>query len=269
MSLIIHSPKAAVSDKMKIDAHCHLTDARYESVKTVVFEAQADGVNIMVDSGWNAKNSLLAKDNAQIFDGVYFTAGIHPSEANTFTAQDIEIIKSLLIHPKCLAVGEIGLDYHYDGVIKENQFKLFEAQLELAKQFELPVVVHSRDASSDVLNILRSYRDCLKHGFLMHCYSESLEQAKNYLDLGAYFSFGGVLTFKNSKKDEILKSIPKDRLLMETDSPYLTPAPFRGQINYPKYVCHVYKKAASVLEMDEQAFILLVKENFSRLFKKA
>ena len=136
MSLIIHSLKAAVSDKMKIDAHCHLTDARYESVKTVVFEAQNEGVNIMVDSGWNAKNSLLAKDNAQIFDGVYFTAGIHPSEANTFTAQDIEIVKSLLTHPKCLAVGEIGLDYHYDGYDAELQKKIFEEGFTTKKETE-------------------------------------------------------------------------------------------------------------------------------------
>ena len=254
---------------MKIDAHCHLTDSRYQSVKDVVDLAKESNVTVLVDSGWNLTNSRIAKENAQNFSGVYFTAGIHPSEANTYTQSDIDGIRALLTHPKCLAVGEIGLDYHYDGVIKENQFKLFKAQLELAKEFDLPVVIHSRDASNDVLSILREHKDCLKKGFLMHCYSESLEQAKNYIELGAYFSFGGVITFKNAKKDQILKAIPLDRILLETDSPYLTPEPFRGRTNQPKYVEHVYNRATSVLQVDENAFEKQIKANFYTLFKKA
>ena len=253
---------------MYIDSHCHLTDKRYTSVKDVVDTCRQNGTGILVDVGWNRENSFLARDNAQSFDGVYFAAGIHPSEANVVTQDDVGAIETLLSHPKCIALGEIGLDYHYDDCDRSRQIRLFEAQLDLLKKHDLPVIIHSRDASNDLYQVLKSNANLLKNGFLMHCYSESLEQAKRYLDLGGYFAFGGVITFKNSKKDDIVRAIPLDRLMAETDAPYMTPVPFRGQLNTPDKVMYVYDHLAKILSVEGDLLQDVIEKNFRTFFKK-
>lgn len=251
-----------------IDSHCHLTDTRYENVQTIIDACNASDVKTLVDVGWNTESTIKAAKNAEKFACVYFSAGIHPSESLKTSDEDIKVVESFLSSPKCVAAGEIGLDYHYDDTDKKSQQQLFEAQLYLADKYKLPVIIHSRDASSDMLDILSRNKNLLQNGFLMHCYSESKEQAKNYLDLGGYFAFGGVITFKNAKKDEIVKSVPKDRILAETDAPYMSPEPFRGRVNYPENVVLVYKKLAAIYGEDEESLTDIIYENFKRFLKK-
>lgn len=251
-----------------IDSHCHLTDKRYGSVEKVVQESLNDDVKLLVDVGWSVDSTFLAKNNADKFQNVYFSAGIHPSESLTFNSDDLKRIQSLLTEEKCIAVGEIGLDYHYDGTDKERQKELFQSQICLAEKFGLPIIIHSRDASKDMLDILSANKNHLQKGFLMHCYSESKEQAFNYLDLGAYFAFGGVITFKNAKKDDIVKSIPLDRIMVETDAPYMAPEPLRGTLNAPKNVVYCYKKLAKIYDVDIEFLKKEVAENFQCFFKK-
>lgn len=251
-----------------IDSHCHLTDTRYEDSERIVRSALDKDVSLLVDVGWSEQSTSLASQNAEKFDNVYFTAGIHPSESLSYNDKSLSFIESFLQKDKCLAVGEIGLDYHYPETDEKSQAELFESQIYLAYRNDLPIVVHSRDASKKVFDILTCNKNYLQKGFLMHCYSESQEQAKNYLDLGGYFAFGGVVTFKNAKKEEIVKSIPIDRILAETDAPYMAPEPMRGRINYPEYVLFVYKKLAEIYRLDIEFFAEKVKDNFTAFFKK-
>lgn len=251
-----------------IDSHCHLTDKRYDDAAKIVQSALDKDVKTLVDVGWSMESTALACKNAETFSNVYFTAGIHPSESLRFGTSSLSFLESFLKKDECLAVGEIGLDFHYLDTDEKSQTELFESQIYLAHRNDLPIVVHSRDASKKVLDILTCNKNYLQNGFLMHCYSESREQSKNYLDLGGYFAFGGVITFKNAKKEEIVRSIPLDRIMAETDAPYMTPEPFRGRINYPEYVVLVYKKLAEIYGVEEERFTEKVKENFRGFFKK-
>ncbi len=253
---------------MYIDSHAHLTDGRYKAVKDIVSDCAAKNVGLIVDVGWCAENSVKACENAENFDGVYFAAGIHPSEASRLKDGDLNKVGGLLTREKCVALGEIGLDYHYEGYNKADQQKLFCEQIELAHNADLPIVIHSRDASNDVFSILKENQNLLKNGFLMHCYSESKEMAERYLSLGAYFAFGGVITFKNSKKDEIVRAIPLDRIMAETDCPYMSPEPFRGSLNCPQNVVLVYKKLAEIYGVEGEFLEEKIEGNFKRFFTK-
>ena len=249
-----------------VDSHAHLTDRRIEEL---IFDIRAgylaSGVNVVVDVGCSIPSSQKALKNAESYNEVYFTAGCHPDDAGSVNTKTLDIIKQLSSHPKCIAVGEIGLDYHYLNFDREIQKSAFISQLDLAVEVQKPVVIHTRDACKDTLDILYKYAPKLK-GFIMHCFSESKETAKILLDLGAYFSFGGVITFKNAKKDEILRSIPLDRIMFETDCPYMAPVPFRGQMNKPEFVSKVYEKASEIYGVSLQELTLKIRSNFERLF---
>ena len=249
-----------------IDSHAHLTDRRYNDVAAIIERYLAAGGEILVDIGYDEATSKGARDNSKKFDCVYFTCGFHPSEEAK--DNDLSVLRTLSRSEKCVAIGEIGLDYHYENVIKARQEDLFVRQLFIAHEEKLPVVIHSRDASGDMLRILKEHKDLLSDGFLMHCYSESAEQAKNYLDLGAYFAFGGTITFKNAKKEDVVRSIPLDRLLAETDSPYLAPEPKRGTLNEPENVRFVYKKLSVITGVSFEELERITRDNFLRLFKK-
>ncbi len=249
-----------------IDSHAHLTDARIENVISNVRNGYINsGINTVVDVGCSISSCEKALKNAQNYKEVYFTAGCHPDDAGSVNGDTLKKIEALSRHDKCVAIGEIGLDYHYLNFDKEVQKKAFISQLELAVKLNKPVVVHSREACKDTLDIISSFKDKLK-GFVMHCYSESKETAEILLKMGAYFSFGGVVTFKNAKKGEIIKSIPIDRILLETDCPYMSPAPFRGQMNKPEYVSFVYDKVSEIYGVQKTELITAVRDNFNRLF---
>ncbi len=235
---------------MYIDVHCHLTGDEYADVggmDEVIARAKADGVICMICSGFDLSSSRRAKELAEKYDCVYFCAGFHPSELKKYAEGDLDEIKALCLHEKCVAVGEIGLDYHFDdNPPPEMQRELFERQLSLADELGLPVVIHSRDAAQETLEFLRERKHLLKRGGLMHCYSYSPEMTADFIELGLSFSFGGPSTFKNAKKVwECVQRIPAHLLLSETDCPYLTPIPFRGTFpNEPKNVKYVVDNMA-------------------------
>ena len=200
---------------------------------------------------------------------LYFAAGFHPSNLQDYQKGDEERLASLLQSPKGVAVGEIGLDYHYEDTDEAAQKRAFCAQLELAEALSLPVIIHSRDAAADTLRILKDNRAKLRAGGVMHCFSGSPETAKEYLKLGLYISFAGPVTFKNARRlDDVAKIVPADRILAETDSPYLAPEPFRGTLNTPKNVVQVYEKLAQLRGEELFALAARIHENAKTLFYK-
>lgn len=259
---------------MYIDAHCHLTGEEFETlggVEAIVRRAEEAGVSRIVCSGFDLPSSIKAAELAERFEGVYFCAGFHPSELKKYKEGDLEEIERLCKRKKCVAVGEIGLDYHYDdNPPKDTQRELFIKQLELASRMGLPVVLHSRDAAQDTIEILEENAGLLKNGGLMHCYSYSPEMAERFWKLGLCFSFGGTATFKNAKKvQESVRRIPAQLILSETDCPYLTPEPFRGTFpNEPSRVKEIVKKLAELKEQSVETMQEQIKGNAARLFPK-
>ena len=230
---------------MLFDTHVHLNDEVYQNYDEIIKNAQQEGVNKMMVIGFDLESSKKAVKIAQEYDFIYAAIGIHPSEANKDYNKDLKELEKLICN-KVVAIGEIGLDYHYDGVIKENQFDLFIKQLKMAKQYNLPVTIHSRDACKDTVDILTEYKDCYKKG-IMHCYAYSFETAKILEKLGFVFAYGGVVTYKNAREiKETVSKIDINNIILETDAPYLTPTPYRGKLNEPKYIKYVAEEVANI-----------------------
>ena len=218
---------------MFIDSHCHLSCDDYENIDDVVKNAKENKVEYLIVSGYDLKNNKEILKYADLYDNVYLTIGFHPSEANITSDKDLEDLKNIVKNnKKIIGIGEIGLDYHWDKDNKEKQKELFKKQIEIAKEFDLPIVVHSRDAFQDTYDILKE----ANHRGVIHCFSGNIENARMYTKLGYYFGIGGVITFKNSNLKDTVKEIPINRILLETDSPYLAPTPYRGEKNEPKYI---------------------------------
>ena len=259
---------------MYIDIHCHLTGDEFDGiggVDGVLARAREQGVSRIVCSGFDLNSSTVAKNLAEKHEEIYFCAGFHPSELDKYKDGDLQKIRALCQHEKCVAVGEIGLDYHFDdNPPKETQRRLFVEQLRLADELGLPVVIQSRDAAQETLEILRENSGLLKRGGLMHCYSYSAEMTRDFLELGLYFSFGGPCTFKNANKVvESVQRIPATRLLSETDCPYLTPVPYRGTFpNEPKNVVFVTEKLAELKQENKEQLKKQIWENAQALFFK-
>lgn len=259
---------------MFIDAHCHLTGGEFEpvgGVEEVLRRAKENGVEIIVCSGYDLDSSKQCLELSQRYENVYFCAGFHPGELKKYRDGDLDEIRLLCKSEKCVAVGEIGLDYHFDdNPPAEFQRELFIKQLELAVEMGLPVVLHSRDAAQETLELLKAHKDLLRFGGLMHCYSYSAEMLEEFAALGLCFSFGGTSTFKNAKKvQECVRRIPADRILSETDCPYLTPVPFRGEFpNEPKNVRYVVENLATLRNENLEALKKQIEENTKTLFFK-
>lgn len=255
---------------MFVDTHCHLDDEKLKhDIDTVVNEFRAENVGIVIDIGCDARTSEIVKNQAEAYDGVYFAAGIHPMDVKDAIDSDFEKIAALCRHEKCVAVGEIGLDYYWDKTFKEKQKDYFARQIALANEMALPINVHVRDAMGDSVEILKANKDKLGHGGVMHCFSGSVETAKELLKLGFYISFGGTLTFKNARAAlEVAKFVPIDRILTETDSPYLAPEPKRGTVNAPKNIPFIARRLAEVRGESLETVERAVYENTLALFKK-
>ena len=251
---------------MYLDIHAHFAEEGYDVTEELarIQEAGVEKVVLASDTLLHSQmHALLAKENAPF----YFTAGIHPSSAGEYGEEAREGLSSLLTHPKCIAVGEIGLDYHYPDTDKPAQYKAFCAQLALADEAGLPVQIHSRDACADTLAILQEHKDLLKRGFLLHCYSYSPQSLDDFLSLGGYVSFGGVTTFKNAKKAvESVLACPMERILTETDSPYLSP--FRGEKNTPANIPVILSRIAQIKGVGEEGLKEQIKKNAYALFPK-
>ena len=236
---------------MLFDTHVHLNDVSYENYQEIIQNALSNGVKKMVVVGFDLDSSKRAIEIAKEYPFVYAAIGIHPSEANKGYDKDlIELEK--LICDKVVAIGEIGLDYHYDGVIKENQSDLFIKQIQIAKRNNLPIIIHSRDACRDTVDILKEYKGCYSKG-IMHCYAYSYEIAKVLINYGFIFSFGGVVTYKNAKEvKEVVTNLDINKIILETDAPYLTPTPHRGKRNEPAYIKYVADEIALLKGLDKK-----------------
>ena len=252
-----------------IDCHTHLDDERLIcDIDQIVGDFEADGLDFIIDASADFATMQKAFELSQKYDKIFATIGCHPNDSLTFDQKMADLMAEYAKNPKVVAVGEIGLDYHYDEPGKEVQHKAFVEQLALANDFGLPVQLHIRDAYGDALNVLKANKGLLKNGVLLHCYSGSKEMAQEFLKFDAFFSFGGAITFKNAKKEEIIQSIPVEKLLTETDAPYMTPHPFRGKTNYPKFIKYTYLKMAEVLGMSFEQLEDQVRKNTFALFKR-
>jgi TatD DNase family protein len=237
------------------DSHAHYDDAAFDEDRLSVLEGlPLRGVVGVINPGCSVKSSEMAAAFAENYSFVYAAAGIHPQDAQNAAESDIDKIKGIALEKKVIAIGEIGLDYHYDDCPREKQIRIFELQLQLAIKLDLPVIVHDRDAHADTLTLLKKY----KPRGVVHCFSGSVEMANELIKLGLYLGFTGVVTFKNAKKaaDAVL-SLPMDKILAETDSPYMAPEPFRGKRCDSSMVQYVIQriaqiKAVSAEEMAEQ-----------------
>lgn len=248
-----------------IDVHAHLTDEKYVDLEEVLERAKETGIEKIVCSAYNLSSSLAALGLSKKHDNIYANVGIHPENVDEFDDETYKQLKKLALEKRIVAIGEIGLDYHYTSENKDRQKEIFIKQIELANAVKKPIVVHSRDGMGDTLEILSKHRPGKES--LLHCYSGSLESAKILLNLGFSFSFGGVLTFKNAKNVlEVAKVIPLDRILLETDCPFLSPEPFRGQRNEPKNVVYVADKLAQIKGCSIEEIAQATTENAKRLF---
>ena len=251
---------------MYLDIHAHFAGEGYAFPEEWE-RIRAAGVSRVVLAGDTLAHSAWHAEFCQSHEGAYFTAGVHPSEAEDFGQQTLDELARLCGQGKCIAVGEIGLDYHYPAPEKSVQRAAFVAQLELAHRLGLPVQIHSRDCFADMIAILKEHRELLKNGFLMHCYSHGAQNMEDFLRLGGYFSFGGVACFKNAKNVwESVRACPADRILSETDSPYLSP--FRGEKNSPANIPVIVRRLAELRGEDEESLQNTIWENAGRLFPK-
>ncbi|MCL2201116.1 MAG: TatD family hydrolase [Oscillospiraceae bacterium] len=251
---------------MFFDTHAHYDDKRFnedrEQLMTSMYEA---GITLILNSGSSLRSSKFGLEMAGRYPFVYASAGVHPHDSKSMTDDTIHELEELMAHPKAVAVGEIGLDFHYDFSPRDVQKKRFREQMELARKLNKPVIIHERESLADTLEIVREYRDL---SGVFHCFSGSWETAKILLDLGWYLSFTGVITFKNARKAlEVIEKMPADRILIETDAPYLTPEPKRGRRNSSLYLPYICEKVAEVrgISLEEAAQITM--ENGKRFFR--
>ncbi len=229
-----------------VDTHCHLLLEEYQTEEHLQEVISHMENHLMITSATNMENMIETLNIVKKYTNVYGVIGIHPEEVEEGTEENLKILESHLHDDKIVGIGEIGLDYHYTKENREKQIELFKKQLSLAKKYHLPCVIHSRDAAQDTYNILKRVIDG-SFPVILHCYGYSVEMAREFLKLGVYFGIGGVVTFKNGVKlVEVVKEMPLDHLLLETDSPYLSPEPYRGQENEPVRIIHIASKIAQI-----------------------
>ncbi len=254
---------------MYIDTHCHIDDEKLCDKDLIIDNLVKNKVDYAINMGIDLKSSLVGKELSDKYDRVFFAVGFHPSELDKYNSNSLDQLKEISLNKKCVAIGEIGLDYHFEPFNKDKQKTAFIEQIELANFLKLPFSVHSRDATQDTFNILKDNKDKIKNGVIMHCFSGSIETALEYIKLGVYISFSGTLTFKNAKNlVEVASRIPLEFCLTETDSPYLSPEPFRGTTNEPKNVSFVLNKLAEIKGLTQEETSFAVINNAKRVFNK-
>ena len=250
---------------MYFDTHAHYDDKAFDADRDAVLRAAYEaGVERILDPGCDLKSSRAALELAEGYAFVFFAAGIHPEELPEDPAADLSALWELAEHPKCLAIGEVGLDYYWDASRKEEQKLLFRQQIRMALELKKPIIVHDREAHGDCLEIVRDYPEATG---VFHCYSGSAEMAKELLRRGWYLGFDGPVTYKNARKTlEVLELCPLDRMLIETDSPYLSPVPMRGKRNDSRNLRYVTEKIAQIKGLSPEEIARITKENGQRLF---
>ena len=249
------------------DSHCHLEDERFTGEVDAALARMAEaGVGRCILAGSDAQSSLRVAAIAAAHGNVYGVVGIHPHEASTFDENTLPALAALLHQPRIVGVGEIGLDYYYDHSPRDVQRDVFAAQLDFAFEQKKPAVFHVRDAHGDVTDIFHAHRGRLPAGVL-HCYTGSVESAREYLAMGFYISLSGTVTFQNARNiHEVARYVPLDRLLVETDSPYLAPVPMRGQRNEPAYVRYVAQRVAELRGIPLEELAAQTTANVEKLY---
>lgn len=251
-----------------IDSHSHLQDEKYTNVKEIIGNAKKSGVDKIVCSSSSLKASKKAVEIAKQYDNVYATVGVHPEEAGEWSEQTKAEIENLAKERKVVAIGETGLDYYYEFCSREQQKYVFLEHIKLADALKLPLVVHTRDSSGDTMQILRENLKYLKNGVVIHCFSMSVEILKEVLSYGFYISLGGAITFKNARGLlDIVREVDINKLMLETDCPYMAPEPYRGTINEPKNVEYVARKIAELKNMSEEEVKKITTKNAEEFFK--
>lgn len=253
---------------MIIDTHTHYDDERFDEDRDeLLIGMKAKGIDVIINASATVQGCFDSLALAEKYDFIYTMAGIHPSDtADLEKAGVFESIKEVATHEKCVAVGEIGLDYYWDEPDRAIQKKWFAAQLALANEIKKPVNIHSREAAADTLDIMKVEKaDAV--GGIIHCFSYGVEMAREYLNMGFYIGVGGVVTFKNGKKlKEVVEYTPLDRIVLETDCPYLAPEPFRGHRNHSEYLHMVAEKIAEIKNITKEEVILATRANALRVY---
>ena len=251
---------------MLFDTHAHMDDAAFQEDRQAILEGlPGQGVTLLLNPGCSLETSRNAVKNANAYDYIYAAVGSHPDAALEVNEEVLEEYRTLVReNPKVRAIGEIGLDYHYEDVPRARQKVAFRAQLELARELKLPVIVHDREAHEDCMNLIREFPEV--HG-VFHCFSGSAEMARQLTALGWYVGFTGVITFKNARRAvEAAGAVPLDRVVIETDCPYMSPEPFRGKRNDPSRVCRMAEKLAEIRGLPVEEIQRITLENGKRLY---
>ena len=247
---------------MITDTHCHVLSDKYFNVYDVIDRLDKDNIKRIIINGYNGKSNkevISLVNNKNVFGAL----GVHPDNIEDFTEENIEFIKNNLGNDGIIAIGEIGLDYYHNDLNKDKQIEMFEYFLNLAEELDLPVIIHNRDATGDMLSILKKH----KCKGIIHCFSGSIEIAREYIKLGYTLGIGGVITFNNSKLSDVVKELGLDNILLETDSPYLTPAPLRGVYNEPYNLNYVFKYLCELFEVSEEELASKLENNYKEVFK--
>lgn len=249
---------------MLIDTHCHLYKEYYGDIDNIIKLSKENNVMDYINNGCDAKSNIEVLESVEKYSSVYGALGIHPENVSNYTLDDIKFIEDNLSNPKIVAIGEIGLDYHYSKENKDEQIKLLELQLELAEKYDIPVIIHSREATEDTINTLKKYN--VKG--VIHSFSGSLETARIYIKMGYLLGINGVITFKNCNLKDTLKEIPIENIVLETDSPYLTPVPFRGKQNNPSHILDIAKFIGEIYDLSLEEVAKVTTDNVKKLYPK-
>ena len=253
---------------MIFDTHAHYDDERFDEDRDALLRSMKEaGIGNIVNIGANMASSQRSLDLAAEYDFMYAAVGVHPSDCAELDDEKIEKLKEMSSFPKCVAIGEIGLDYYWPEPEHDLQKKWFKRQIALAREVELPIIVHSRDAAADTVDILKS-ENAGELGGVVHCFSYSKEVAEECVKMGFYIGIGGVLTFKNGRKmKEVAKAIPMERIILETDCPYLAPEPFRGKRNSSLYLPYVVGAMAQIKGISEEEVISITEANAREMYR--
>lgn len=247
---------------MFTDTHCHLYSEYYEDIGLIIDKSKENNVNRWINNGCDNKTNKEVIKLLNLNNNMYGAIGIHPENIDSYKDEDISFVEKNVSNKKILAIGEIGLDYHYTKDNRDKQINLFESQLLIAEKNNIPVIIHSRDATQDTINIIKKY----KVNGVIHSFSGSLETAKEYIKLGFLLGINGVITFKNSKLKEVIKEISLDNIVLETDSPYLSPEPYRGKQNNPSNIINIAKYICNLKNITLEELSEITNNNIKRIF---
>lgn len=249
---------------MFVDTHCHIFKSYYNNIDEVLNNASNNNVKYYINNGSDREYNKEVLELVKEYDNMYGALGIHPETVDDYSLDDIEFIKNNLSNEKIVAIGEIGLDYHYTKENKDEQIKLLEMQLSLAEEYNLPVIIHSRDATEDTINTLKKF-NCRG---TIHSFSGSLETAKIYIKMGYLLGVNGVITFKNCNIKDVIKEVGLDNIVLETDSPYLTPVPYRGTQNNPSHILDIAKFVSELYNVSLEELSYRINENIKRMYER-